>query len=120
MIDNNLEIPDALRNLAQQSVLQARDAYDQFVAAARQAQGLAANSSGSVAAAVKELQQRSMQFAEQNAEAGLSLAGDLAKARDLNEWVEIQQQHARQQAEAYTQQTQELVRLISSMSKPTV
>ena len=120
MIESNLEIPEALRDLAQQSVRQARDAYDQFLAAARQAQGIAAASTGSTTATVKELQQRSMQFAEQNVEAGLSLASDLAKARDLNEWIAIQQQHARRQAEAYTQQTQELGRLISAALKQKV
>jgi len=114
MIDKNLEIPGALRDLAEQSVRQTRDAYDQFIAAARQAQGIAATSTESMAATVKEMQQRSMEFAEQNAEAGLSLASDLAKARDLNDWIAIQQQHARRQTEAYTRQAKEIVRLVTA------
>jgi hypothetical protein len=59
-----------------------------------------------------------MQFAEQNAEAAMALASDLAKARDLNEWIEIQQQHARRQAETYTLQAQEFGRLIASAQGP--
>ncbi len=118
MIDNNLEIPGAWRDLAQQSVSQAREAFDKFIAATRQAQSVAAASTEPAAATVKEIQKRSFQFAEQNAEASFALASELAKARDLNEWIAVQQQHAKRQTEAYTLQSQELARLIAAMQAP--
>jgi len=118
MIDNNPEIPGAWRDLAQQSVRQAREAYDRFIAATRQAQSVAAASTEPTAATVKEIQKRSFQYAEQNADASFALASELAKARDLNEWIAIQQQHAKRQVEAYSLQAQELGRLIAEVQAP--
>ena len=113
-MDKNSEIPDAFRDLAQQNVRQARSAYDQFMAAAREAQSLAATSGESMAASAKEIQARLMEFAEKNAEVGLDFAGELARARDFNEWITTYQQHATRQSETYIQQAHELGRLISA------
>lgn len=114
MVDRNIEIPDALRELVQQNVRTAREAYDGFVAAARQAQGLTAASSDSMTSTLKEIQNRLMQFAEQNSEAGFSMADDLARARDLNEWLTKYKDHAGRQAESYVRQAQELARLVAA------
>ncbi len=114
ILDKNWEIPGTLRDLAEQNVRQARSAYDQFMAAARQAQVVAAASGKSVAATAKEMQQRLMQYAQQNSELGLAMAGDLAKARDLQAWVGAYQRHIKQQSDAYMQQAQELGRLIAA------
>ncbi len=112
--DKNLEIPDALRDLAEQNVRQARGAYEQFMAAARQAQDAATASGESMAVTAKEIQTRLMQYAEQNSQSGLAMAGDLARARDLESWAAAYQKHIKQQSEAYLQQTQELGRLIAA------
>ncbi len=114
ILDKNWEIPGTMRDLAEQSVRQARSAYEQFMAAARQAQIVGAASGDSMAAAAKEIQTRLMQYAEQNSESGLAMAGDLAKARDLETWVAAYQRHIKQQSEAYLQQAQELGRLIAA------
>ena len=113
-IEKNWEIPAAFRDLAQQNVRQARSAYEQFMTAARQAQSVASTSGGSLASAASEIQRRLVQFAEKNSEAGLALADELAKARDLNEWIAVYQQHAVRQSESYALQAQELGRLIAA------
>jgi hypothetical protein len=117
MEDKSFEIPDSLRELAQQNLRTAREAYAQFVAAARQAQGFTAESSAAMAATAKEIQSRLMQFAERNSEAGFSMANDLARARDLNEWFAKYKEHAGRQAESYAQQAQELGRLIAEAQR---
>jgi hypothetical protein len=113
-MDKNWEIPDAMRDLAEQNVRQARGAYDQFMAAARQAQIAATASGETMAATAKEIQQRLMQYAEQNSESGLAMASDLAKARNLETWASAYQQHIKRQSETYLQQAQELSRLIAA------
>jgi hypothetical protein len=113
-VDTNWEFPVAMRDLAQQNVRQARSSYDQFLAATRQAQIAARASGETMAATAKEIQQRLMQYAEQNSEAGLTMASELAKARDLETWVAAYQQHIKRQSETYVQQAQELSRLIAA------
>jgi hypothetical protein len=113
-MDKNWEIPDAMRDLAEQNVRQARSAYDQFTAAARQAQIAATASGETMAATAREIQQRLMQYAEQNSESGLAMASDLAKARNLETWASAYQQHIKRQSETYMQQAQELGRLIAA------
>lgn len=117
MEEKSFEIPDAVRDLAQQNVRSAREAYEQFVVAARQAQGITAESGSAMAATSKEIQRRLMQFAERNSEAGFSMADDLAQARNLNEWLAKYKEHAGRQAETYVQQAQELGRLIAAAQK---
>jgi hypothetical protein len=112
--ERNWAIPAAFRDLAQQNVRQARSAYEQFMTAARQAQSVASTSGGSLTSAASEIQRRLVQFAEKNSEAGLALADELAKARDLNEWIAVYQQHAVRQSESYALQAQELGRLIAA------
>ncbi len=41
-------------------------------------------------------------------EAGFQLAGELARARDLKEYLEIQSRHAQKQMQTYAQQAQEI------------
>jgi hypothetical protein len=43
--------------------------------------------------------------------------GDLARARDLREFLEIQQRYAQKQAMTYTQQAQELGRLMADAAQ---
>jgi hypothetical protein len=64
-----------------------------------------------------QIQSRAMKFAEQNVDAGFSFAADLAKAKDLKEFMEIQTKHAQKQMQAYTQQAQELSQLMTDAAK---
>ena len=114
MTKGSLEIPEALRGLAEQSVRQAKQAFDQFMVAARQAQNIAATTTAPTSVTVKEIQKRSAEFAEQNSEAAFAFASELAKARSLDEFGAVQQRYAKLQIETYTKQAQELGRLIAA------
>ena len=108
MTNDSLEIPEALRGLAQLNGTQAKQAFDQFMVTARQAQNIAATTPAPTPATVKEIQKRSAEFTEQNSEAAFAFASELAKARTLDEWRAVQQRHAQLQIETYTQQAKEL------------
>jgi phasin len=112
-----MEIPDAVRQAAERNVEQSRSAYTQFMAMAKQAQDLVAKSSGTMTETTLQIQQRAMKFAEQNVDAGFSFASDLAKAKDLKEFMEIQTKHAQKQMQAYSQQAQELGRLMTDAAQ---
>jgi phasin len=112
-----MEIPDAVRQLAERNLEQARSAYTQFMDMVRQAQDMLTKSSGVMTDAALEVQGRMMRFTEQNIEAGFSFASELARARDMREYFEIQSRHAQRQMQTYAQQAQELGRLLAEAAQ---
>ena len=78
-----MEIPEAVRELAEKNVEQARSAYTQFMDMARQAQQMVQQSQGAVTQTALEIQSKALKFAEQNIDEGFTFASDLARARDL-------------------------------------
>lgn len=111
------EIPEAMRDMAERNVDQARSAYGQFLEMARQAQDLVSKSSDTMAQSAREIQLKAMRYAEQNMEANFAFVGDLAKARDLRDYMEIQSRHAQRQMQTYSEQAQELGRLMAEVAQ---
>ena len=103
--------------MAEKSVEQTKEAYDRLMEGARQAQGMFANSTNVMGVNGKEIQEKTMQYAEANVQASFDLAERLVKAKDLQEVMEIQTQYARQQMEAYTQQAQEISRMMAEAAQ---
>lgn len=113
----DFEIPATLRDIATKSVEQAKDAYNRFVDAARQTQDMVSKSTEVMASGAREVNEKVMHFAEANTKASFEVAGRLAKARDVKEVLEIQTQFARTQIETFTQQAQELSRILASAAQ---
>jgi len=111
------EIPEAVRELAERNVDQARAAYTQFIDMARQVQETVSKSQGAMASSAMELQSKIAKFAEENIEASFSFAAALSRARDLKEYLEIQQRHAQKQMQTYALQAQELGKLLSEAAQ---
>ncbi len=112
-----MEIPEPVRQLAERNVEQSRSAYMQFAEMTRRAQDMVTKSSGTMTQTAVDIQSKAMRFAEQNVDAGFSLAGELAKARDMKEYFEIQQKHVQRQMQAYATQAQELGRLMTEAAQ---
>ena len=117
MTDKQFDIPDGVRELAERNVEQARTAYSQFAEMARKAQDVALQSSQAMTSGAKELQAKTLSYAEQNVDASFTFASDLAKARDLKEYMEIQQRYAQKQMESFAEQAQDLNRLMSEAAQ---
>lgn len=111
------EIPEAMREMAERNVEQARSAYGQFLEMARQTQDVVAKSSDTMAQSAREIQLKAMRYAEQNMEANFAFVGDLAKARDLRDYMEIQSRHAQRQMQTYSEQAQELSRMLADIAQ---
>jgi phasin len=112
-----MEIPDAVRQMAERNVEQARTAYNQFMDIARQAQGMVARSSGAMAESALDIQSRALKYSEQNMDAAFQFASDLARARDLKEYLEIQSRYAQKQMQTYAQQAQDLGRMLTEAAQ---
>ncbi len=117
MTDKSFEIPESMRDVAEQSVTQAKSVYDQLMDASRKVQEMMEQSSGAMFSSAKEIHQTALKYAEQNMQAGFTLADKLLKAKDVKEALEIQSAFARDQMTAYSNQAQELSKLMSDAAK---
>jgi phasin len=109
------EIPPQIREFSEGNIERARTAFSQYMDATRKVQEMMASMVpvNPFTVGMKQVQDQSMKFAQQNIEAGLSLASELAKAKDLKEAMGIQSRHAQTQMQAYSLQAQELGRLVA-------
>ncbi|MFT4078486.1 phasin family protein [Rhodomicrobium lacus] len=113
----DFEIPSSVRDLAAKSVEQTREAYNRFIEAARQANDVVLKSSDVFANGAREINEKAVKFTEANLQAQFELAQRLVHAKDIKEALDIQNQFARQQVEAYAQQAQELTRLVAQSAQ---
>ncbi len=115
MAQNPFEIPQQMRDLAEQNVEQARKAYGQMMDGMAQAMGMwsAAVPANEMTSGFKLVQERATRFAKQNADAGFALATELATAKDVQEVIAIQSRYAQTQMQSYALQAQELGRLMT-------
>lgn len=114
MADNPFEIPQSMRDLTEQNMKQAHAAYDQmtdFVTKAMSA-WMGAMPANPVVAGFKDVQERAVAMAKQNAESAFGLVDKLTKAANFQDILSIQTRFAQEQMQALTQQTQELHKLI--------
>src|SRR5208282_168835 len=113
----DFEIPSSVRDLASKSVEQAREAYNRFLEASRQAHDVVAKSTDVIASGAREINEKAVKYTEANLQANFELAQRLVHAKDLKEALDIQSQFARQQMETFAQQAQELSRLLAQSAQ---
>lgn len=111
------EIPDAMRDMAERNVEQARSAYSQFMDMARKARDAVAKSQGAMAVGALDIQAKALQYAEQNINASFNFAADLARARDLKEYIDIQTRFAQRQMQDYARQAEDLGRMLTDAAQ---
>ena len=112
------QIPQQLRELAEKNVEQARVAYGQFLDGMAEAvRAWSTVPSAVMTSGFKVVQERAIQFAKENAEAGFALASELAKAKDLQDVLRLQSNFAQMQMQSYARQAQELGRLMAEATR---
>ena len=119
MNQNPFAMPKELRELTEKNIEQAQAAFGQFADAMSQAMSMwtSALPANNMTSGFALVQERAMHYAKQNAEAGLALASDIAKAKDIQEILALQTRFAQQQMQSYAQQTQELGRLMTEATR---
>ena len=114
-----MEIPETVRQMAEKNVEQARSAYSQMLDAMKKSQEQLSRSSDAMTDTAVDLQTRMLRFAEENLEAGFKLAADLARARDMKDYFDIQSRHTQRQMQVYALQAQELGQLMATAAQRT-
>ena len=114
MAENPFEIPQQMRDLADQNIKQAHAAYEQLTDFVTKAVGtwMGAMPASPIVAGLKEVQDRAAEIAKKNADSAFALVERIAKAQNFREILALQTQFAQDQMKAFTTQTQELHKLI--------
>jgi phasin len=113
----NFEIPQEMRTLAEQSVEQAKKAFDGFVSATQQAVSTLESQAAAAQAGAKEVQQKAASFAERNVAASFEFAQKLVRARNPEEVMKLHADYVKSQMEALSEQARDLGRSAQSAAR---
>lgn len=102
------EIPTEMRKMAEQSVEQARKAFDGFISAANTAVSDLEGRASVASAGAKDVGAKAMSFAQRNIAASFEFAQQLVRARDMEEIMRIQSDYVKAQMQALSDQAKEL------------
>ena len=113
MTENPFEIPQQMRNLAEQNIKHAHAAYEQLVDFMTKAidAWMGAMPANPMLTGFKEVQVRAAEIAKTNADSAFAMVEKIAKAQNLQEILTLQTQFAQDQMRAFAMQTQELHKL---------
>jgi phasin len=101
-------VPNEMRSFAEQSVAQARKAFDGFIQAANQAVGQMQGRAQAAQSNASEIAHKSMTYAEQNVSATFDFAQKLMQAKDAAEVMALQSEYLSRQMQTLSAQVQEL------------
>ena len=111
-----VEVPAAIRGMAETSVQQARDGYERIKAASEEANSILENSYSNATKGSVDYGMKLIEASRVNTSAMFDFARDLASAKSMAEMMELSTNHARRQFETMTQQTQELTSLAQKVA----
>lgn len=116
------QIPNDMRAFVEQSVAQARKAFDGFIQAANQAVGQMQGRAEAAHSSATEIAHKSMTYAEQNVTATFDFAQKLLQAKDPSEVMGLQSEFLSRQMQALSTQVQDLgqsaAKIVVDAAKP--
>jgi len=102
------QIPNEMKAFAEQSVAQARKAFDGFIQAANQAMGQFHGHANAAQSGATEIAHKTMTYAEQNVKTTFDFAQKLLQAKDGSEVMGLQSEFLSRQMQAISSQVQDL------------
>ncbi len=115
-------MPNEVRAFVEQSVSQARNAFDGIVQAANRAVAQWHGQAQAARAGASEIAHKSMAYAEKNMEATFDFAQKLMQAKDPNEVLRLQSEYLNHQMKTLSAQAQELgqsaAKIVMDSAKP--
>ena len=109
-------VPNELRTFAEQSVTQARKAFEGFIQAANQAVGQIHGQTQAAHSSASEIAHKSMEYAEQNVAATFDFAQKLMRAKDAAELMGLQSEYLSRQMQTISAQVQDLGQSAAKMA----
>ncbi|MCX7312397.1 MAG: phasin family protein [Hyphomicrobiales bacterium] len=120
MADQSFEklVPPEMRKLAEQSVEQAKKAFDDMMSATRQAVSTLEGHASVAQANVLEIQRKVVGYSERNVTASWDFAKNLMRAKDAQEVMKLHSDFMKSQMQALTEQATELTQHAAKAAKP--
>lgn len=112
----NFEIPAEMRDFAEKSVAQAKQAFDGFISAARQAAERAQEQATTAQTGAKDVSKLAMNFAERNIASSFEFAQKLVHAKDAQEVMGLHAEYMKQQMSTLAEQAKELGQRTAKMA----
>ena len=116
------EVPTAVREFAEKSVSQARDAYDKLKSAADEATTLVGETIETARERTFAIGLKAVDAAKTNSDASFSFARELLGAKTMSDVIEMQSAFARKQFDAFSSQFKEFQalteKLVTETTKP--
>ncbi|MCJ2019821.1 phasin [Methylobacterium sp. E-065] len=113
----NLEVPPQMRDLAENSVTQARTAFASYMDSAKRNAEMMKGSAEQTGANLQGLYTRALAYAEENVQAGFDHAQKLARAGTMQEAIQLQMEFARGQFAAMQTQAKEFGGMVQGAMK---
>ena len=104
----NFEIPTEMRNLAAQSVEQAKKAFDDFITAAQKAVTAVEGQAAGAKASTKNIGEKAMAFVEKNVATSFDFAQKVVRAKDIQELTQLQTEFVKTQMPTFVEQARAL------------
>lgn len=101
-------IPPEMRSIAEQSVEQAKTAFNSFIDAAHQTINTFEGQTKAAQTGAKSVSDQAMGYAERNVAAAFEFAQKLVRATNIQELVRLQTEFAETQIKVLSQQAKEL------------
>jgi phasin len=115
-------MPNEMRAFAEQSVAQAKQAFDGFIQAANQAMGQMKGHAAAAHTGATEIAHKSMGYAEQNVASSFEFAQKLMRAKDAAELMGLQSEYLSRQMHTLSTQVQDLgqtaAKMVMDAAKP--
>jgi len=105
---SNFEIPAEMRQLAENSVVQAKAAFDGFIAAAQKAVDTLEGQAAVAQASAKDVGRKAVSFAEHNVTSSFEFAQNLVRAKELQEVMRLQAEFIKTQIATMSEQAKEI------------
>jgi phasin len=116
------EISPDMRTMAERSVEQARTAFNTYMSAAQGAAQSVEGRTKAAQAGAQDVTKKAIGYAEQNVAAAFAFAQQVVHARDLQDFVRLQNEFIQAQMRALTEQAKDLGQTASNaamgMAKP--
>lgn len=116
----SFEIPADMRKFAEQSVAQARQAFDGFMSAANKTVSDMEARANTASSGVRDVSGRAIGFAQRNIAASFDFAQKLVQAQNVEDVLKLQQDYIQDQMSALNEQAKELSEVASKMTRETV
>jgi phasin len=109
-----------VREMAEQSVVQAKKAYEQYAGTTERMMNTMEDSLRHAWTGAREVNHRMVAFAAANAQAGFDYAERLVRAKDTKEIASLQQEYLREATERLARQMRDLNELATQVAKEAV